>query len=131
MATAARRRADVEVEGLDVAAYTIPVDADEPESDGTLAWESTTVVVVEAHGGGRTGVGYTYADASAAAFVGSLFTDEVRGSDAMAPGAAFSRLGHAFATPAEPASASWRSRPSTSRSGTSRPGCSSCRCIGR
>ena len=92
MATAARRRADVEVEGLDVAAYTIPVDADEPESDGTLAWESTTVVVVEAHGGGRTGVGYTYADASAAAFVGSLFTDEVRGSDAMAPGAAFSRL---------------------------------------
>jgi L-alanine-DL-glutamate epimerase-like enolase superfamily enzyme len=92
MATAARRRADVEVEGLDVAAYRIPVDSDEPESDGTLAWDSTPVVVVEAHGGGRTGLGYTYADVSAAAFVRSLLTDEVRGADALAPGATWRRL---------------------------------------
>ena len=50
-----RRRA------LDVAAYTIPTD--EPESDGTLEWDSTTIVVVEAHAGGETGLGYTYCDA--------------------------------------------------------------------
>ena len=39
------------VERLEVAAYTIPTDA--PESDGTLEWDSTTIVVVEAHAGGR------------------------------------------------------------------------------
>ncbi len=32
---------------LDVGAYTIATDA--PESDGTLAWDATTIVVVEAH----------------------------------------------------------------------------------
>jgi hypothetical protein len=52
-------RTHAAVERLDVAAYTIPTD--EPESDGTLAWDSTTIVVVEAHGGGETGIGYTYA----------------------------------------------------------------------
>jgi hypothetical protein len=34
------------VERLEVHAYTIPTD--EPESDGTLEWDSTTIVVVEA-----------------------------------------------------------------------------------
>ena len=61
MATAVRT--DVAVERLDVAAYTIPTD--EPESDGTLEWDSTTIVVVEAHAGDAVGLGYTYADASA------------------------------------------------------------------
>ncbi len=42
-------RPDVEVDGLDVAAYT--VGTDEPESDGTLEWDSTTIVVVHARGG--------------------------------------------------------------------------------
>ena len=46
------------VERLDVAAYTIPTD--EPESDGTLEWDSTTIVVVEAHSDGHDGLGYTY-----------------------------------------------------------------------
>ena len=32
---------------LEVAAYTVPTDA--PEADGTLAWDSTTIVVVHAH----------------------------------------------------------------------------------
>jgi hypothetical protein len=38
------------------AAYTVPTEA--PESDGTLDWDSTTIVVV--------GLGYSYADAAAA-----------------------------------------------------------------
>ena len=37
--------------------YTIPTDR--PESDGTLEWDSTTIVVVEAHADGCTGLGYT------------------------------------------------------------------------
>jgi L-alanine-DL-glutamate epimerase-like enolase superfamily enzyme len=92
VATASHRRVDAGVERLDVAAYTIPVDSDEPESDGTLMWDSTTIVVVEAHGGGQTGLGYTYADVSAAAFVESLLADEVRGLDALAPAGAWRRL---------------------------------------
>ena len=49
---------DVAVERLEVSAYTVPTD--EPESDGTLEWDSTTIVVVEAHAGGETGIGWTY-----------------------------------------------------------------------
>ncbi|MBV8257843.1 MAG: mandelate racemase [Actinobacteria bacterium] len=52
---------------LDVSVYTIPTD--QPESDGTLEWDSTTVVVVEATEGGRVGLGYTYCDKAAAAVV--------------------------------------------------------------
>ena len=43
------------VERLDVSAYTVPTD--QPESDGTLAGDSTTIVIVEAQGGGKTGLG--------------------------------------------------------------------------
>ena len=39
---------------LHVAAYTVPTDA--PESDGTLGWDRTTLVVVEAAGSGRVGL---------------------------------------------------------------------------
>ena len=41
-------RLGAEVESLAVSAYTIPTD--EPESDGTFEWDSTTIVVVEARG---------------------------------------------------------------------------------
>jgi hypothetical protein len=53
------------VESLVVSAFTVPTDA--PESDGTAEWDSTTVVVVEASGGGETGLGHTYAPAAAGA----------------------------------------------------------------
>jgi L-alanine-DL-glutamate epimerase-like enolase superfamily enzyme len=45
-------------------AYTIPTDA--PEADGTMAWSSTTLVVVELHAARVTGIGYSYAHRSAA-----------------------------------------------------------------
>ena len=47
---------------IDARAYTIPTDS--PESDGTLTWDSTTLVVVHAAAGGTRALGYTYADAS-------------------------------------------------------------------
>jgi L-alanine-DL-glutamate epimerase-like enolase superfamily enzyme len=59
------------VDALDVSSYTVPTDA--PESDGTLAWDSTTIVVVEAHAGTATGLGWTYAPEAAGKVVeGSL-----------------------------------------------------------
>jgi hypothetical protein len=42
-----------------VAAYTVPTDF--PESDGTLEWDKTTLVLVNASAGDKVGIGYTYA----------------------------------------------------------------------
>jgi len=45
------RRAKVPIAQITASAYRIPTDA--PEADGTLAWNETTLVLVEATGGGR------------------------------------------------------------------------------
>ena len=84
------RAAGVAVDELEVAAYTVPTD--QPEADGTLAWDSTTIVVVHAHGGGEVGVGYTYADVSTAKLVESKLAGIVTGRDAFAPQAAWEAM---------------------------------------
>ena len=94
----------VPVTGIDVAAYTIPTDR--PESDGTLAWDSTTVVVVEAHAGDRTGVGYTYADSSVAELVHSKLAEAVGGRDALGVGAAWDAMVRAVRNVGRPGVAS-------------------------
>ncbi|HEX6761592.1 MAG TPA: enolase C-terminal domain-like protein [Gaiellaceae bacterium] len=70
------------VDALTVSAYTVPTD--EPESDGTLEWDSTTIVVVEAQGGDQVGLGYTYCDAAAGALIESKLLQVARGSDVAA-----------------------------------------------
>ncbi len=55
------------VKSVDVSVYDVPTD--QPEADGTLAWASTTIVVVEVRGGGQTGLGWTYAGAGSATVV--------------------------------------------------------------
>ena len=89
-ATASLAALDAAVERLDVAAYTVPTD--EPESDGTLEWDSTTIVVVEAHADGHTGLGYTYCDAAAAEVISSQLAGVVEGEDAMDVRAAWLRM---------------------------------------
>jgi L-alanine-DL-glutamate epimerase-like enolase superfamily enzyme len=71
------------VERVQAWAYRIPTDG--PESDGTLAWDATTLVVVEAEGAGTRGLGYTYADAAASRVAGGLLAEAVRGRDALDP----------------------------------------------
>ncbi len=78
------------VERLDVAVFTVPTD--EPESDGTLTWDSTTIVVVEAHGGGQTGLGYTYGPPAVAGVVSGTLANIAAGADALAPQAAWSSM---------------------------------------
>jgi L-alanine-DL-glutamate epimerase-like enolase superfamily enzyme len=51
------------LDGLSAAAYTVPTDG--PESDGTITWDATTVVVVTASAGGETGLGYAYGSGAA------------------------------------------------------------------
>ena len=73
---------DARIERIEVAAYKIPTDA--PEADGTLSWDSTGLVVVHAHGGGKAGLGYTYGHPAAAKFIEAKLAEVVRGHDAMA-----------------------------------------------
>jgi L-alanine-DL-glutamate epimerase-like enolase superfamily enzyme len=72
----------VAIERLDVSAYTVPTDF--PESDGTITWDKTTIVIVEAAAGGVRGLGYTYADVATAQLIKELLADVVKGRDAMA-----------------------------------------------
>jgi L-alanine-DL-glutamate epimerase-like enolase superfamily enzyme len=76
----------VKVEGLSVSAYQIPTDA--PEADGTLAWTSTTLVLVELHAAGETGIGFTYAAPATAVFIEQELRKELSGRDVFdVPGA--------------------------------------------
>jgi len=67
---------------LKVSAFKIPTDS--PESDGTLEWDATTLVLVEAQAAGKTGIGYSYADSATATLIHDKLLDVVRGRDAMA-----------------------------------------------
>jgi L-alanine-DL-glutamate epimerase-like enolase superfamily enzyme len=91
---------DVAVERLDVSTYTVPTD--EPESDGTAEWDSTTIVVVEAHAGNETGIGYSYAPAAAAKLIDELLRDTVEGADALAVTASWSAMGRALRNAGRP-----------------------------
>lgn len=62
-----RRVGSAAVDSLDVTVCKVPTD--EPESDGSLEWEATTIVIVRARAAGVTGVGYTYADEATAIVV--------------------------------------------------------------
>jgi L-alanine-DL-glutamate epimerase-like enolase superfamily enzyme len=88
--TAVKPPTEAVIEQIEVAAYEIPTDA--PEADGTLEWDSTTLVVVHARGGEEIGVGYTYADVSTAKLIESKLADVVRGRDALAPQAAWAAM---------------------------------------
>ncbi|HTW13230.1 MAG TPA: enolase C-terminal domain-like protein [Solirubrobacteraceae bacterium] len=78
------------VERLSVRTVTVPTDAH--EADGTAEWDSTTVLIVEAHCGEHTGLGFSYTAAAAAAVVEELLSSCVVGHDALSPPAAWARM---------------------------------------
>ena len=90
----------VPVERIEVSAYTVPTDS--PESDGTLAWDSTTMVLVEAGGGGESGLGYTYGDVSVGKFIESKLKGVVDGRDALRPPAAWAAMQRAIRNAGRP-----------------------------
>ncbi len=69
------------IEKLEVAVYTIPTDA--PESDGTLEWRETTLVLVHAFSSGVAGMGYTYADTGTAWIIREHLAPVVMGLNPM------------------------------------------------
>ena len=66
---------------LTVRAYSVPTDF--PESDGTLAWDKTILVLVNANAGGKVGVGFTYANAATAELIKEVLIPLVQGADVM------------------------------------------------
>ncbi len=74
--------AGAKIEAVDVAAYRVPTDY--PESDGTFVWDATTIVVVEIAAGRHRGLGYSYADAAAAALIRSTLAKRLEGRDVLA-----------------------------------------------
>jgi len=90
----------VSVEHLAVSAYTVPTDS--PESDGTYQWDSTTMVVVEVEGGGKTGLGYTYGDVSVAKMIESKLRSAVEGRDAMDVQASWAAMQHGLRNAGRP-----------------------------
>jgi len=77
----------IPVERLDVSVYTVPTDF--PESDGTLRWDHTTIVIVNAIAGGKQGLGYTYADEATGHLIHGLLQEAVKGKDALSPPGAY------------------------------------------
>lgn len=81
------------VERVEATALTIPTDA--PEADGTIAWDRTTLVLVEVAGGGERGLGFSYAGPSAAMVVRRVLAPEVVGREVMAVAGSWEAMRHA------------------------------------
>ncbi len=77
----------IPLEGLTVSAYTVPTDL--PESDGTLAWDKTTLVLVHATAAGKCGLGYSYGDSATARLIHDHLAKLLIGTNAMAPASAY------------------------------------------
>ena len=69
------------IERIEASAYKIPTDT--PESDGTYAWDSTTIVVVEVAAGDHVGLGYSYTTEAAAVLIRGTLAEAVRGQPAL------------------------------------------------
>jgi len=79
-----------QIDSLEVRAYTIPTE--QPEADGTLKWDSHTIVLVEARAGGQAGIGYSYTQTGAVEVISGKLADVVTGCDALHVGAAWAAM---------------------------------------
>lgn len=72
---------DYVVDQIDVSCYTIPTSS--PEADGTLEWDSTTMVVVEMRSADVMGLGWTYGHKATALLARDLAEKYIRGESAL------------------------------------------------
>ncbi|WP_448207095.1 enolase C-terminal domain-like protein [Azospirillum sp. sgz302134] len=70
----------VPITSVGVETFTIPTDR--PEADGTMDWDHTALVLVTVEAGGRTGLGYGYADTATARLIADTLAARLRGLDA-------------------------------------------------
>jgi L-alanine-DL-glutamate epimerase-like enolase superfamily enzyme len=92
------------IEDLRVSAFTVPTET--PEEDGTIAWNSTTLVLVEVDAGDKTGVGYTYASRAAGLVISDLLRGIAIGRDVMGVRSIWDAMGAAVRNIGRPGIAS-------------------------
>ncbi len=80
------------IDRFEVASYSVPTET--PESDGTLEWDRTIIVIVTVHAGGRCGLGYTYADSATVALLNNPLRNVVMGMDPLSPAAVYMAMWH-------------------------------------
>jgi len=83
-------RSEPQIESVETVVYEFPTAT--PESDGTLEWDKTTLVVVHVTAGGVRGLGYSYADRAAAQLINDSLAGKLVGYDALATGAAWRKM---------------------------------------
>jgi L-alanine-DL-glutamate epimerase-like enolase superfamily enzyme len=76
-------KAEAPIRSVRVEAFTVPTDR--PEADGTIAWNATTLVLVEVEGGGKVGLGYTYSDGCIVELIRATLAETIKGKDALGP----------------------------------------------
>jgi len=67
-------RPGLAIDRVEASVYTIPTDR--PESDGTMRWDATTLVLARVHAGDGWGLGYTYTDAAAASLIRGILAEK-------------------------------------------------------
>ena len=82
---------EADIEDGDGRAYTNPTATDQ-ESDGTLIWSSTSVVVVEVRCGEHTGLGYTYCHPAAGLVIESKLAGIIQEADPLMPQQTWSEM---------------------------------------
>jgi L-alanine-DL-glutamate epimerase-like enolase superfamily enzyme len=80
----------VPVEQVATRTYTVPTD--QPESDGTLEWQSTTMVMAEVRASGTTGLGWTYGSRASQTIIEDLLSRAVIGADLLGTAASHERM---------------------------------------
>lgn len=78
------------VERVSARAYTVPTEL--PESDGTLRWEETTIVVAQVSAEGTTGLGWTYGERAIAELIEGKLASVLRGRTALDVQSAWSAM---------------------------------------
>ena len=84
-------------------AYRVPTDG--PEADGTLEWDSTTMIVARVSSGDHEGIGWTYAGRASQAVIDDTLSTVVMDGDAFAIPALHERMARAVRNLGRPGAA--------------------------
>ncbi|MEO6798628.1 MAG: hypothetical protein ABI178_01625 [Rhodanobacter sp.] len=77
----ASSQSSLQIDAVEASAYTVPTD--QPETDGTREWDSTTIVIASVRSGDHTGIGYTYAHRGTALVIVDALRDALLGGCAL------------------------------------------------
>jgi L-alanine-DL-glutamate epimerase-like enolase superfamily enzyme len=82
------------VDRIEATACRIPTPG--PEADGTLEWDATSIVLVQAYAGDVRGLGWTYADAACVPLIERTLAPAVIGHQVLDVPACWTRMRHAI-----------------------------------